>query len=130
MPKRQKVLETAAETVTAPETKKKKAADKSPSVAKTPAATHKRAAGKTKKDNSDQLASSGGRTIQEAALETAAIVASEAVPTIPVLDKQQPAPTHAEIALRAYYYFLARGCQHGADVEDWCRAELELMELA
>ncbi|HEY2743192.1 MAG TPA: DUF2934 domain-containing protein [Polyangia bacterium] len=30
------------------------------------------------------------------------------------------------IALRAYERFVARGCQHGHDVEDWLSAEREL----
>ncbi len=34
--------------------------------------------------------------------------------------------THEEIAARAYALFLARGRQHGADWEDWFRAEEEV----
>jgi len=34
--------------------------------------------------------------------------------------------THDDIARRAYDFFLARGCEHGRDVEDWLRAEAEL----
>lgn len=34
--------------------------------------------------------------------------------------------THEAIALRAYEHFLARGMQHGRDVEDWLAAEKEL----
>jgi hypothetical protein len=34
--------------------------------------------------------------------------------------------TAAEIASRAYDLYLARGCEHGHDVEDWLRAEREL----
>ncbi len=32
------------------------------------------------------------------------------------------------IALRAYERFVARGCQHGYDVEDWLGAERELTQ--
>ena len=39
-----------------------------------------------------------------------------------------PTLTRADIARRAYDLFLARGCEHGYDVEDWLRAERELTE--
>ena len=41
---------------------------------------------------------------------------------------QAPRPTMppADIARRAYHLYLARGCEHGYDVEDWLRAEREL----
>jgi hypothetical protein len=38
---------------------------------------------------------------------------------------QQAAAT-ADIARRAYELYLARGCEHGHDVDDWVRAEREL----
>ena len=37
-----------------------------------------------------------------------------------------PAPTHDDIAMRAYELFLRRGAQHGQDFEDWLAAEREL----
>ena len=37
-----------------------------------------------------------------------------------------PAPTHDDIAMRAYELFLQRGAQHGQDFEDWLAAEREL----
>src|SRR5438874_5430729 len=36
------------------------------------------------------------------------------------------APTHDQIASRAYHYFLERHGQHGSHVQDWLRAEREL----
>jgi len=36
-------------------------------------------------------------------------------------------PTHDEIARLAYAYWEARGCQGGSAVEDWLRAERELV---
>jgi hypothetical protein len=33
-----------------------------------------------------------------------------------------------EIARRAYALYLARGCEHGHDVDDWLRAERELKQ--
>ena len=39
-------------------------------------------------------------------------------------------PTHAEIELRAYRIFLDRGGADGHDVEDWLRAQRELLEKA
>ncbi|HTY56176.1 MAG TPA: DUF2934 domain-containing protein [Candidatus Binataceae bacterium] len=35
-------------------------------------------------------------------------------------------PTHADIELRAYEIFIARGATHGQDVEDWLKAEQEV----
>jgi hypothetical protein len=39
---------------------------------------------------------------------------------------QGPAPSHEEIAQRAYALFLARGGLHGDDWGDWFRAEADL----
>jgi hypothetical protein len=36
------------------------------------------------------------------------------------------APTHEQIAQRAYELFLQRGAQHGRDYDDWLIAETEL----
>ena len=41
-------------------------------------------------------------------------------------DALTPAPTHDDIANRAYELFLQRGAQHGQDFEDWLTAEREL----
>jgi hypothetical protein len=38
------------------------------------------------------------------------------------------APTHEEIALRAYHLYLARNGAPGNPFEDWTRAEQELVE--
>ena len=38
------------------------------------------------------------------------------------------APTREEIALRAYEIYLERGGAPGQELEDWTRAERELME--
>jgi len=37
-----------------------------------------------------------------------------------------PATTSGDIARRAYDLYLARGGEHGHDLEDWLRAEREL----
>lgn len=37
-----------------------------------------------------------------------------------------PAPTHEDIARRAYEIFLNRGGEHGFDLEDWLQAEQQL----
>jgi hypothetical protein len=36
-------------------------------------------------------------------------------------------PTREDIALRAYQIYLERGCAPGNELEDWTRAERELM---
>ena len=37
-------------------------------------------------------------------------------------------PTYDEIALRAYHIYLERGCTPGDPMEDWLRAEQELLD--
>jgi len=37
------------------------------------------------------------------------------------------APTHEQIAVRAYEIFLRRGSSHGDDMQDWLSAEQELL---
>jgi hypothetical protein len=38
----------------------------------------------------------------------------------------ESAPTHEQIALRAYHIYLQRNCAPGNPFEDWTRAEQEL----
>ena len=51
-------------------------------------------------------------------------------PTVkkPLAAKSQP--SRDEIALRAYHIYVKRGCTLGNEVEDWVRAEKELLELS
>jgi hypothetical protein len=53
-------------------------------------------------------------------------VATEAPVTQPV----PVMPTQEDVALLAYSYFEARGCQGGSPEEDWLRAESELLTAA
>jgi hypothetical protein len=49
----------------------------------------------------------------------------------PKLRKSSPAknqPTRDEIALRAYHIYLERGGAPGSELEDWARAERELLQ--
>lgn len=39
---------------------------------------------------------------------------------------QQPSGTYTDVARRAYDLYLARGREHGHDVDDWMQAEREL----
>jgi hypothetical protein len=51
--------------------------------------------------------------------------------SLPTTKKSRPAkgtPTHEEIALRAYEIYLERGGTPGDALEDWTRAERELLE--
>jgi len=41
-------------------------------------------------------------------------------------DGQQQAPVDEEIAQRAYELYLARGGEHGRDLEDWLEARRQL----
>ena len=38
-----------------------------------------------------------------------------------------PRVSTSDIAEKAFAYYCERGCQHGADLEDWLRAERELL---
>ena len=135
MPKRQQALEPVSETLTTLEPKKKKTAEKTPAV-KTPAATHKRVASKT--DGAEKPKTSAKRTTSKAVAETVAmeepiLAATTDIPqqVLQLGGSAAPAlPTTEQIAARAYTYYVARRYQHGSDVEDWLRAERELMELA
>jgi hypothetical protein len=40
-----------------------------------------------------------------------------------------PAPTHSEIAQRAYQIYLESGCSEGHSMQNWLKAEQELMNL-
>jgi len=51
--------------------------------------------------------------------------------TLPAVKKTsaaKSAPTHEEIALRAYEIYLERGGTPGDALQDWTRAERELLE--
>ena len=53
--------------------------------------------------------------------------ATTPTPRKPRAPKQSPAPTHDEIALRAYHIYLQRNGAPGNPFEDWKRAEEELL---
>jgi hypothetical protein len=53
---------------------------------------------------------------------TAPVAAAES----PVTRSVQEAPLQDQIAILAYSYWEARGCQGGSPEEDWLRAEQEL----
>ncbi|HKW34025.1 MAG TPA: DUF2934 domain-containing protein [Candidatus Acidoferrum sp.] len=50
------------------------------------------------------------------------------LPTTKKTRTAKSAPTHDEIALRAYEIYLERGGAPGDALEDWIRAERELIE--
>ena len=51
--------------------------------------------------------------------------------TMPSLSRQTAKDSmrvsETDIALKAFAYYCERGCRHGADVDDWLRAERELL---
>jgi len=49
-------------------------------------------------------------------------------PTTRKAKSAKGAPTHEEIALRAYQIYLERGGSPGNELEDWTQAERELLE--
>jgi len=57
-------------------------------------------------------------------------VAPVAAAEAPVTQSVPAMPTQEDIALLAYSYFEARGCQGGSPEEDWLRAERELLTAA
>lgn len=50
-------------------------------------------------------------------------------PTAGIEARTEPAPTHDEIAARAYQRYLERGRRDGFDLDDWLDAERELTHL-
>jgi len=54
---------------------------------------------------------------------------------VPLPETEEPtavpraAPSHEEIALRAYHIYLERGGADGSPLEDWLQAESELAEI-
>ena len=46
----------------------------------------------------------------------------------PPVEPARSAPTHKEIAELAYSYWEARGRRHGSALDDWLRAERELIQ--
>lgn len=51
-------------------------------------------------------------------------------PTVRKSSTVKKPPTREEIALRAYEIFLERGGAPGNELEDWTRAERELLEIS
>ncbi len=43
-------------------------------------------------------------------------------------ERRPPAPTHEQIAVRAYTLFVERGRTDGHDIDDWLQAEREVAE--
>jgi hypothetical protein len=56
--------------------------------------------------------------------ERAARAADRAPKSLP----RQATVTDRDIARRAYDLYLARGCEHGQDVDDWLHAQRELQD--
>jgi hypothetical protein len=53
---------------------------------------------------------------------------TKATPALPAVETAQEAVLdHNEVARLAYSYWVARNYQHGSSVEDWLRAERELL---
>lgn len=46
----------------------------------------------------------------------------------PPVEPARPVPTHEEIAALAYSYWEAGGRRHGSALDDWLRAERELIQ--
>ncbi len=55
-------------------------------------------------------------------------MAKSPAPTTRKSGAAKSAPTHEEIALRAYQIYLERGGAPGNELEDWTRAERELLK--
>ena len=53
---------------------------------------------------------------------------ASATDSSPKSQAQPAAVTGSDIARRAYARYLARGCEHGHDVDDWLQAERELRD--
>jgi hypothetical protein len=71
-------------------------------------------------DRAGSVAAKSARTVTAGAVTTTANRPAN-VPTA-----ARPSLTDRDIARRAYALYLARGCEHGHDVEDWLKAERDL----
>ena len=49
---------------------------------------------------------------------------------VPDVAHDSPRVSQDDIARRAFAYYCERGGQHGSDLEDWLRAERELLETS
>ena len=65
----------------------------------------------------DTTADAGPRPTRRRRLDT---------PLDPPLDRPSATVSAEEVSRRAYELFLERGASHGADIDDWLRAEREL----
>ena len=71
------------------------------------------------------------KPITKARTGSRAVVTSLAAPATPKpVQAAKTAPSHDEIAQRAYEIYVARGQAGGHDLEDWIQAERELLEKA
>ena len=85
----------------------------------------------TKKQTSEDLglsASSAAPRRKPGASRKKHVAAEPVEPQAVVAAQPVYQPAHEEIALLAYSYWEARGCQGGSSEEDWLRAERELRE--
>ena len=65
-----------------------------------------------------------GGTMAKSRKKTDAVAVAADTPT---KSPSQPAlVTESDIARRAHALYLARGCEHGRDVDDWLQAESDL----
>lgn len=75
----------------------------------------------SKKSSYTRAGSNGGATSASASATGATGTKSKASKSA-----RSAAPTHDDIAARAYEYYVQRGCVEGHADEDWARAEAEL----
>ena len=88
------------------------------------------------KEKTPSIASTMKKTAaKKAAPKKAAGVKALKIPSVPVakpsvvlpgVTQNSPVELHEEIRIRAFDFFVERGAEHGRDLEDWHRAELEV----
>jgi hypothetical protein len=74
----------------------------------------------------DRMKTIGRKTVKGEKTSAPKAVKAGAGKTKASTSAAKAAPTHEEIAKRAYELYLARGGEHGHDAEDWAQAESEL----
>jgi hypothetical protein len=89
-------------------------------------AANKKATSATKRKTVDAVTPAAGRSsMAKAKTGKRAATAAGRAPKL----RAHPAPvTNGDVARRAYALYLARGCAHGRDVDDWLQAEHDLRE--
>jgi hypothetical protein len=103
----------------------KAAASASEKVASAETVTKPRAVRSSKTKKSEGIDMTSGKNLHKPAKNTV-VESTPRVEVKPASESPKEVIGREEIAKLAYFYWVERGCAHGAAEEDWLRAEREL----